>query len=210
MIANRKIARAFRARAVRIVGDRSGIAAVEFALLLPGLLTLFIGSYELSSLLLAYLKLESAAESAADLVGQTAVNAVLQSSDFTNITNALQQIMVPFSTSGTSLRIAYASVTYSTGSAVINWHTEVNGAAQITAASLPHGAASGTLGTATNGSLDSVIVAQLTYAYSSPVSYVLNTNYTLSEAAFVRPRYVRCVPTYLNTNTDGQGNKICP
>jgi Flp pilus assembly protein TadG len=198
------------ARIAKLAGDRSGIAAVEFALLMPGLLTLFIGSYELSSLLLAYLKLESAAESAADLVGQTAVNTVLQSSDFTNITNAVKNIMVPFSTSGTSLKVAYASVTYSTGSAVINWHTELNGATQITAASLPHSAAAGTLGTAANGSLDSVIVAQVTYSYSSPVSYVLSTNYTLSEAAFVRPRYVTCVPTYMNTNTDAQGNKICP
>jgi Flp pilus assembly protein TadG len=205
MIESRKMA-----RVAKLADDRSGIAAVEFALLMPGLLTLFIGSYELSSLLLAYLKLESAAESAADLVAQTAVNTVLQSSDFTNITNAVNNIMVPFSTSGTSMKVAYASVTYSTGAAVINWHTEVNGASQITAASLPHNAAAATLGTAANGSMDSVIVAQLTYSYLSPVSYALNTNYTLSESAFVRPRYVTCVPTYMNTNTDALGKKICP
>jgi Flp pilus assembly protein TadG len=55
MITIRELAQAFR-----LVGDRSGTAIVEFALLLPGLLTLFIGSYETSSLLLAYLTLESA------------------------------------------------------------------------------------------------------------------------------------------------------
>jgi Flp pilus assembly protein TadG len=203
MITIRELARAFR-----LVGDRSGTAIVEFALLLPGLLTLFIGSYETSSLLLAYLKLESAAESAADLVSQTAVNKVLQSSDFTNITNAVMQLMTPFSTSGTSLKVAYASVTYSTGSPVIDWHTEVNGATAISMSNLPNGASAATLGA--NGSTDSVVVVRLTYAYSSPVSYVLNTNYTLNESAFTRPRYVTCVPTYLNTNTDGLGNKICP
>jgi Flp pilus assembly protein TadG len=203
MIALRKLARAFR-----LVGDRSGTAIVEFALLLPGLLTLFIGSYETSSILLAYLKLESAAESAADLVSQTAVNKVLQSSDFTDITNAVMKLMTPFSTSGTSLKVAYASVTYSTGSPVIDWHTEVNGATAISMSNLPNGASAATLGA--NGSTDSVVVVRLTYAYSSPVSYVLNTNYTLNESAFTRPRYVTCVPTYLNTNTDGLGNKICP
>jgi Flp pilus assembly protein TadG len=205
MITIRELARAFR-----LVGDRSGTAIVEFALLLPGLLTLFIGSYETSSLLLAYLKLESAAESAADLVSQTAVNKVLQSSDFTNITNAVMQLMTPFSTSGTSLKVAYASVTYSTGSAVIDWHTEVNGATAISMSNLPNGASAATLGNQANGSTDSVVVVRVTYAYSSPVSYVLSTNYTLNESAFTRPRYVTCVPTYLNTNTDGLGNKICP
>jgi Flp pilus assembly protein TadG len=209
MIAIRELA-----RALRLAGDRSGTAIVEFALLLPGLLTLFIGSYETSSLLLAYLKLESAAESAADLVAQTSVATAsaggLQSSDFTNISNAVAQIMTPYSTSGASLKIAYASVTYSTGSAVIDWHTEVNGAAAITMSNLPHGVSATTLGDQVNGSMDSVIAVRVTYAYSSPVSYVLNTNYTLNESAFVRPRYVTCVPTYLNTNTDGLGNKICP
>jgi Flp pilus assembly protein TadG len=194
----------------RLARDRSGIAAVEFALLLPVLLTLFLGSYELSSLLLAYLKLEAATESAADLIAETDVNTVLQSSDFTNVTNAVKQIMVPFSTSGTTLKIAYASVTYSTGSAVINWHAEINGAPALTIGTLPNAANSANLGNPSNGSNDSVIVAKLTYSYTSPVTYALATSYTLNEAAFMRPRYVTCVPSYLNTNTDGQGNKICP
>jgi Flp pilus assembly protein TadG len=184
--------------------DRSGVAAVEFALILPGLLTLIIGSYEAANLILADLKLEAAAETAADLVAQTRINTVLQSSDFTNITNATTQVMSPFPTSGTLLKIAYASVTYSTGSPVIDWHVEVNGATAINPASLPNSANAANLGTETVGSTDSVIVAQLTYAYTSPVSYVLHSSYTLSESALNRPRYVTCIPTYLNT-----GN-VCP
>jgi len=195
-------------RASRLGNDRSGMAAVEFAMLLPVLLTLFIGSYETSGLLLAYLKLESAAESAADLVAQTDVNKVLQSSDFTDITNAVTQVMTPLSTAG--LKIAYASVTYSTGTAVINWHTEVNGATAITVGSLPQGVNVASLGTQSAGSTDSAVVVQLSYPYSSPLSSYFSTNYTLVESAFNRPRYVSCVPTYLNSNTDTNGNKICP
>ncbi len=196
-------------RRLRNLGaDRTGTVIVEFALLLPVLMTLFIGSYETANLLLAYLKLEAAAETAADLVCQTAPSQVLAASDFTNITTAVQKVMTPLPTSG--LKIAYASVTYSTGSAVINWHTEVNGATPLTISTLPSGVNTSTLGTASSGSSDSVIVVQLTYPYVSPVSYVLSTNWTLSEAAFNRPRYVTCVPTYLNTNTDASGNKICP
>jgi Flp pilus assembly protein TadG len=184
--------------------DRSGTAAIEFALVLPGLLTLAIGCYEAANLTLADLKLEAAAETASDLVAQTRINTVLQNSDFTNISNAVTQVMSPFPTSSNQLKIAYASVTYKTGSPLINWHVEVNSATPISAASLPNSASAANLGNETTGSTDSVIVAQVTYAYTSPVSYVLRSSYTLSEAALNRPRYVSCVPTYLNT-----GN-VCP
>jgi Flp pilus assembly protein TadG len=184
--------------------DRSGTAAIDFAIVLPGLLTLAIVSYEAANLILADLKLEAAAETAADLVAQTRVNDVLQTSDFTNITNAATQVMTPFPTSGNQLKIAYASITYSTGSPVIDWHVEVNGATAINVTSLPNSANAANLGSETQGATDSVIVAQLTYAYTSAVSYVLNSSYSLSQAALNRPRYMSCVPTYLNTND------VCP
>lgn len=184
--------------------NRGGTAAIEFAMIVPALLTLVMGCYEASRLILADLKLEAAAETAADLVAQTRVSTVLQSSDFTNITNATTQVMTPLPTGGNQLEIAYASITYSTGSPVIDWHVEVNGATAINASSLPNSASAANLGNEATGSTDSVIVAQLTYAYTSPISYVLKSSYTLSQAALNRPRYMSCVPTYLNTND------VCP
>jgi Flp pilus assembly protein TadG len=188
----------------RLLHDRSGVAAIEFALIFPILLLLFIGSFETANLVLASMKLEASAETAADLVAQTRVNTVLQSTDFTNITNAAKQVLTPLPTSGTQLKVAYASVTYSTGAAVIDWHVEVNSATAITTANTPNNASLANLGSQTSGSTDSVIIVRLTYAYSSPVSYVLNSSYTLSESAFNRPRYMNCVPTYLNTGS------VCP
>jgi Flp pilus assembly protein TadG len=200
-------------RVIRLLADCSGLAAAEFGLLLPLLLTLFIGSFETGNLLLAYMKVEQAAEMAADLVAQTAPNYALQSTDFTNITNAVEQALAPLPTSG--LEIAYASITYSTGTAVIDWHTEVNGASAITASSLPNGVSATTMGTAASGSTDSVIVVQVTYPYTSPVSFVLKTNWTLTEAAFNRPRYVHCVPSGATTTSDpdissSQPTNSCP
>ena len=186
---------------INLARDRSGTAAVEFALVLPGLLTLAIGCYEAANLILANLKLEAAAETAADLVAQTRVNTVLASTDFTNFTNAVKKVMTPYPTSGSQLKIAYASVTYSTGSPVINWHVEVNSATPISATSLPNSATAANLGDQTAGSTDSVVVAQLTYSYTSPIAYVLGASYSLTEAALNRPRYMSCVPTYLNTGS---------
>ena len=181
--------------------DQSGIAAVEFALILPIMLLLFLGSFETTNLVLAYMKLEASAETAADLVAQTRVNTVLQSTDFTNITNAAKQVLSPLPTSGVLLKIAFASVTYNTGSAVIDWHTKVNSATPITTATIPNNASLANLGNQASGSTDSVIIVTLTYSYSSPYTYMLSSSYTLTESAFNRPRYMNCVPTYLNTGS---------
>jgi Flp pilus assembly protein TadG len=165
---------------------------------------LFIGSYETANLVLAYMKLEASAETAADLVAQTRAKTVLQSTDFTNITNAANQVLKPLPTSGSQLKIAYASVTYNTGSPIIDWHYEVNNATAITVAAANNIESLANLGSTTSGSKDSVIVVKLTYAYSSSVSYILNSSYTLSGWAFNRPRLMNCVPTYLNTGS------VCP
>jgi Flp pilus assembly protein TadG len=187
--------------------DLSGIAAIEFALILPVILLLFIGSFETTNLVLAYMKLEASAETAADLVAQTRVNTVLQPLDFTNITNAAKQVLSPLPTTGTLLQIAYASVTYSTGTAVIDWHTEVNNATALTTTNIPNNVSLANLGSQTSGSTDSVIIVRLSYVYSSPFSYVLNSSYTLTESAFNRPRYMNCVPVNISApyNTG-----ICP
>jgi Flp pilus assembly protein TadG len=90
---------------INVARDRSGTAAVEFALVLPGLLTLSIGCYEAANLILADLKLEAAAETAADLVAQTRVNTVLQSTDLPT-SRMPKQVMTLHPTSGSQLKIA--------------------------------------------------------------------------------------------------------
>ena len=189
---------------IKLAGDRSGVVAIEFALILPIMLIIFFGSYEAANLVLAYMKLEDAAETAADLVAQTTVNTVLQTANFTGFTNAIEQVLSPLPTSGSQLKIAYASVTYSTGSPVIDWHYEYNGATALTIANITTNQNLANLGSETSGSTDSVIVVQLTYAYTSSSSHELNSTYTLSEIAYNRPRYTNCVATYLNTGS------VCP
>jgi len=189
---------------INLVRDRSGTVAVEFAFIVPIMLIIFFGSYETASLVLAYMKLENAAETAADLIAQATVNNVLASTDFTNFTNAVEQVLSPLPTSGSQLKIAYASVTYSTGSPVIDWHLEVNGATALSITSISGSENLANLGNETTGSTDSVIIVRLTYAYASSFSHVLQSSYTLSEWAFNRPRYTNCVATYLNTGS------VCP
>ena len=181
----------------RIGRDRDGTVAVEFALIFPILTTLFFGAFELSNLALAYLKVVDAAETTADLLAQTRVNTTLAATDFNNLTNAAYQVLTPLPTGAGQLKAAYASVTYNTGVPVIDWHVEENGAAAITAGSIPNGQDMTQLGVASVGSPDSVVIVKLTYSYTSPLSFILNANYTLTKSSFNRPRNVDCVATFL-------------
>ena len=189
----------------RFARDRSGTATIEFAFIVPIMLVILFGSLETAELVLAYMKVEDAAETAADLVAQTTINTgALQSSAFTNFTNAIEQVLYPLTTSSSNPKVAYASVTYSTGTPVIDWHYESNGATALTIANITSVQNLANLGSETSGSNDSVIVVQLKYTYSSTFSHVLGSSYNLSEWAFNRPRYINCVPTYLNTGS------VCP
>jgi Flp pilus assembly protein TadG len=196
----------------RLARARDGAAAVEFALIVPVMVLLFMGTFEITGLLMADLKLTAACETAADLVAQTTYNPATQSAtlvatDLTSFTTASQLIMTPLPTSGSQLKIAYASVTFTTGAPVIDWHVENNGATPITLATIPNNTGNAAVtALVVNNATDSIIVVHAQYSYSSPSTYFLNsTPYTLNEWSFNRPRYATCIASYANA-TPG----VCP
>jgi Flp pilus assembly protein TadG len=163
---------------------RDGTALVEFALILPIMITLFMGVFEVTRVVAASMRLMNAAQSMADLVAeQSSVSDT--SSSMTDFCNGSKLTMTPLS--GSSLKIAVASVTnYSTGTKV-DWNdttcgnaTAVSAATTLAAPLVPN----------TN---DSVIIVQATYAYTSPISYVLASSFTLTQTAYARPRNVTTV-----------------
>jgi Flp pilus assembly protein TadG len=166
----------------RFARSTSGATAVEFAFILPLMLTLFFGALELTELLLADLKLTAAAQTAADLVAQQQQVAF---SDITNITNAAEQVMTPLP--GGKLQITYASILFNNGTPVIAWQDQRNGAPAIT---IPPNSNFQKLLESLGTGTDSVIVVQTQYAYASVLSYVLRRNWVLNEAAYDRPRTV--------------------
>jgi Flp pilus assembly protein TadG len=170
----------------RLVDSRDGAVAVEFALIFPVMLTLFFGSFEVGNLLTANLKMTAAAEAAADLAASTTS---LTPAEIDSFNAAATLVLTPLAPSG--LKLAFASVTYSgPGSTpVVAWHHEKNGAAPITSRGLD----TATLVKLGSGS---VILVQATYDYASPLSFVLNKTYTLTDKAYNRPRYVDAVSCY--------------
>jgi Flp pilus assembly protein TadG len=187
-------------RARRLAPDQSGTVAVEFALLLPLMLTLFIASMAITNVVMAYMKVNAAAQTVADLIAQQ--QKTLADADVQDYSYAARGVMAPLPTSqvvaGVTtqiLKLSYASVVWANGGpapstaggdasdANGSWHqedggTRISNASLITAANTVCTAtttdSSGNAVTATADCPDgqSVVIVQATYNYPMPFSFV--------------------------------------
>jgi Flp pilus assembly protein TadG len=179
-------------RAIRkFLKARDGLAAVEFAFIAPVLVTLLLGSVEISNALECRQKVTSLASSAADLVAQTAS---VSSSDITNIFNAVTAIMYPFT--GTTSIVITSVMSDGNGGGTVAWSQAQNGTALATgsAVTLSQPIMS-TCTTSTQSSCTpcaknacSVIMARISYSYISPIGKFLIGTVPMTDSFFARPR----------------------
>ncbi len=169
-------------RLLTSIRDRAGTAMVEFALLMPILVTIFFGLFEGSQAILAYMKLVAATQTIADLITQ---QQSVSSSDFDNFNKAGQLVMSPFASG--SFGYAATSVTFdiNSGAAAAAW-TQTRNANPLSNAT--------TLAAGYGQKGESVIIVQGNYAYSSLLHYVLPGSINMSQIAFSRPRLVASIP----------------
>lgn len=173
-------------RLKRLKSDRRGVAAVEFALLLPFLLILLIGMAETVSALNHDRKVSQVASSVTDLVAQAET---LSSSDITDIMRAASEIMKPYSDA--PLDVIVASVTFDeNGDPEVDWSRNKSGGSPWAAGSAPpidFPEAISTAGT-------SLVVGQASYDYVPMFATLLQnifpraTSMTLSGTYYYRPR----------------------
>jgi Flp pilus assembly protein TadG len=114
-----------RDRLIRGTRDERGVAAVEFAVLLPFMLTLYIGAVEVSQMVAADRKATLAARTVADLAAQaTTINAT----EIANILTAASKVMSPFPESKMMAQVSQVKID-ADGKATIAWSKKyvVNG-----------------------------------------------------------------------------------
>jgi len=109
------------ARFCRLIGRLSistrALGAVEFALVAPFLILIYIGGYQLMDAISAYRKVTVTARSLADLATQ---NEQINPDNATSILGAARQVMTPYSTLGSTLMIAEIAID-DDGAASITW-----------------------------------------------------------------------------------------
>lgn len=165
----------------RYLRCRRGVAAVEFALILPILLLLLLGSSELTRALTYDRKVSQAAATVGDLVAQSDS---LTASDMTDIFAAVGAIMQPYSSTGLALTIA--SVTYDSNKVgTVAWSCSSGGTAWATGSAPPI-----TIPDALKLANSSLIVAVSAYSYQPTFTAIIPSAISMGETYYLRPRVV--------------------
>jgi Flp pilus assembly protein TadG len=183
-------------RALRsLFANDRGVASLEFAIILPIMLSLLFATYELAQYVRVQLKVDSAAQSIADMVAQQAAGVTSGASgSLGNFCTAGGLMMTPFAvgSGNSSLAVSIASVTnYTSGGVTVDWESDKSCSKTATAL----GTSAKTLATSPTNLIptagvpgDSVIVVTATYVYDSAVQYFFPGLKTLTHTAFARPR----------------------
>jgi Flp pilus assembly protein TadG len=170
-----------RRSAKDLFGDISGIAATEFAIVVPVMLLLFFGTDEFASGIAVNRKVTLMARTLSDLTSQ---NIAVTDTQLTNFFNASSSIMTPYSATPVRSTITELYVDPATKAARVQWS---KGSAPRTAGTTVP------IPTALQVGDTYLIYSEVNYAFVPTVGYVLKNSITLSDFTFTRPRQSTCV-----------------
>lgn len=177
-----KILLGARGLSARLVRDCRGIAAVEFAVIVPLMLTMFFGTLEFSSGVAVDRKVTLVARTLSDLTSQSTTVTDL---DLTNFTTAGKAILTPYSVTPLLSTITSLYVDSTTLVARVQWS---KGSSPRTAGSTV------TIPSQIQVAGTYLIMAEVNYRYVPTIGYVMApTGVPLSDVSYTRPRQGACV-----------------
>lgn len=162
----------------RLSTDDRGVSAVEFAMILPVMLLLYLGGVEVSQAVSADRKVNLVTRTVADL---TSRYSQVSDADVTNILNAGAAIIEPFSPA--PLKITVTCITIdSSGKATVSWSKTIGGSSTHTAGDVV------TLQSPLNTANTSLIWSEVEYGYKPAIGYVITGTLSLTNQIYMRPR----------------------
>ena len=154
-----------------------GFAAAEFAIMAPVMISMYFGVTELSDGYTASAKVTTVASTAADLVAQ---ESTVCNAEMTDVFSALNTIMFPYPLN--AMQIVISSLVDGGGGTVkVAWSDAQNTSPRAvnSIVSVPAGLV------AVGGS---VILAEVSYNYSSPTGHLIYGSVPLSDKFYLHPR----------------------
>ena len=176
-----------------LASDCSGVAATEFAVIVPIMLVMFFGTVEFSSGVAVDRKVTLVARTLSDLTSQSTSVADI---DVTNFFTASGKILTPYVPTPTQAKISELYVDPTTLQARVQWSksatlsssgsvTLATGRAVSSTVAIPSALAiAGTY----------LIFSEVSYQYVPTIGYVMvPTGVNLSDVSYTRPRQSTCV-----------------
>ena len=163
---------------VRLAQERRGVAAVEFAMLLPLMVTLYLGAVEISQGVGVDRKVTLTTRTVADLASQVSS---INNADMTNVLNASSSVIAPFD--ATKLKVTVSEVKIDASNlATIAWSDTLPGGTARAVGSTV------TLPTALKVANTYLIWGEVSYSYKPAIGYVVTGTLNLSDQIYMRPR----------------------
>lgn len=163
----------------RLLHDRRGVSAVEFALIAPVMIMLYLGLAEMTMGLMANRRVSHVASAVGDLVAQFPTTTTAEIDDVFEVGEA---VMAPFPAGTLAIRLTSIKAD-AAGVPKVVWSkvhgTTLSALAANTTMTLPVGLVAAN---------ESVIMADTRYAYTSTVSQTLPKAMVFSETYYLRPR----------------------
>ena len=187
------ILRAQAAKRAKAFGrDRGGVAAIEFAMIVPIMVMLFFGTVEFSQALTADRRVAQMASTTADLVAQYDTLSVAQ---VCNIFKISKSLLLPYPTSDLTISVTNLQKT-GTGTPAGSWSEDLG-----CSGSGPYQGAystavpAGLLPDQTAGTSTCVVMAEVKYTFKPTIGYFLSptAGVPLAEKFYLKPRKSTCV-----------------
>jgi Flp pilus assembly protein TadG len=166
----------------RFAASTRGVAAIEFAMILPILVTIFLATFDGGRAIATYMKVRSATYALASITNQYAS---IAASDMTSILGATSVVMAPYTSSTPAVTISQITIN-STGKATIEWSATQGGTARTVGSTITPPSAM-----IVNGSY--LILAEVGYKYTPVFGFFGSGGITFSDNLYVTPRSVSCI-----------------
>jgi Flp pilus assembly protein TadG len=168
----------------RFGAAKGGLAALEFAIILPMMVFLLLGSVDLLDALGVNRRAENVAASLADVVAR---DTSVSNAEISGIWAAVNLLMYPGNDTQMSERITSITITSSTNARVV-WSEGHNGMAPRAANSTV------TLPSQMMIAGTSVIMAETTFHYQSPLNFLFSGTVDFPHTVYRRSRLVDPIP----------------
>lgn len=170
------------ARTSQFGNGQSGVASIEFAMVVPLMVMMFVGTVELSQAITVDRRVNQVASSTADLIARTKTTTV---SDLNGTMDVIDELMKPYS--HTPLKLTITNVIASTSdetNTVVCWsHNYQGGVGNYSQGS------SFTLPTGVVEKGESVLVAEISYTYTPLIfSYFITGAVDFTDTFYLKPR----------------------
>jgi len=160
--------------------DTRAVAAVEFAIVLPFMLVLWVGGVELGNGLAISVKVSETAHTVADLVSR---NQCVTAASLSTMLGASSATIAPYASGNATITVSEVS-TDANGKATVTWSSALNGTPRPVNQKITLPAALGSPSPA-NASL---ILGEVTYLYTPNLGYTISGTVPISDSYYLFPR----------------------